>query len=142
MKRANRATITGERYLYNIWPLSGFKVTRAKQQLASQETKRSPKKFLDENVIYTDNSLEFGKSCEDLQWSHHTSAPYRSETNGTALRTVRRVTEGTSAQRCFRSPGWMKNGGRFLRMLLTVFCATFKTLTTRDLENRRPTQLL
>ena len=31
MKRANRATITGVRYSYNIWPLSGFKVTRAKQ---------------------------------------------------------------------------------------------------------------
>ena len=37
---------------------------------ASQETERSPRKFLESsekpNVIYTDNSLEFGKSFEDL----------------------------------------------------------------------------
>ena len=45
------------------------------------------------NVIYTDNSLEFGKACEDLSWS----TPHRSETNGIAERAVRRVKEGTSA---------------------------------------------
>ena len=48
-------------------------------------------------VIYTDNSLEFGKSCEDLSWNHCTSTPHRSETNGIAERAVRRVKEGTSA---------------------------------------------
>ena len=48
-------------------------------------------------VIYTDNSLEFGKACEDLSWNHCTSTPHRSETNGTAERAVRRVKEGTSA---------------------------------------------
>ena len=55
------------------------------------EPDRNPK------VIYTDNSLEFGKSCEDLSWNHCTSTPHRSETNGIAERTVRRVKEGTSA---------------------------------------------
>ena len=49
------------------------------------------------NVIYTANSLEFGKACEDLSWNHCTSAPHRSETNGIAERAVRRVKEGTSA---------------------------------------------
>ena len=44
-----------------------------------------------------DNSLEFGKACEDLSWSHCTSTPHRSETNGVAERAVRRVKEGTSA---------------------------------------------
>ena len=48
-------------------------------------------------VIYTDNSLEFGKTCEDLSWNHCTSTPHRSETNGIAERAVRRVKEGTSA---------------------------------------------
>ena len=61
----------------------------------SQETQRSLQKFLgpDRNpkVNYTDNSLKFGKACEDLSWNHCTSAPHRSETNGIAERAVRRV---------------------------------------------------
>ena len=61
----------------------------------SQETHRSLQKFLEPErkpkVIYTDNSLEFGKACEDLSWNHCTSTPHRSETNGIAERAVRRV---------------------------------------------------
>ena len=67
----------------------------------SQETQRRLQKFLEPerkpNVIYTDNSLEFGKACEDLSWNHCTSTPHRSETNGIAERAVRRVKERTSA---------------------------------------------
>ena len=67
----------------------------------SQETQRSLQKFLEPErspkVIYTDNSLEFGKACGDLSWNHCTSTPHRSETNGIAERAVRRVKEGTSA---------------------------------------------
>ena len=67
----------------------------------SQETQRSLQKFLEPDwkpkVIYTDNSLEFGKSCEDLSWNRCASTPHRSETNGIAERAVRRVKEGTSA---------------------------------------------
>ena len=67
----------------------------------SEETQRSLQKFLEPErkpkVIYTDNSLEFGKACEDLSWNHCTSTPHRSETNGIAERAVRRVKEGTSA---------------------------------------------
>ena len=67
----------------------------------SQETQRSLQKFLEPDrkpkVIYTDNSLEFGKACEDLSWNHCTSTPHRSETNGIAERAVRRVKEGTPA---------------------------------------------
>ena len=67
----------------------------------SQETQRSLQKFLEPErkpkVIYTDNSLEFGKACEDLSWNHCTSTPHRSETNAIAERAVRRVKEGTSA---------------------------------------------
>ena len=61
----------------------------------SQETQRCLQKFLEPErkpkVIYTDNSLEFGKACEDLSWNHCTSTPHRSETNGIAERAVRRV---------------------------------------------------
>ena len=67
----------------------------------SQETQRSLQKFLEPDrkpkVIYTDNSMEFGRVCEDLSWNHCTSTPHRSETNGISERAVRRVKEGTSA---------------------------------------------
>ena len=67
----------------------------------SQETQRSLHKFLEPErkpkVIYTNNSLGFGKACEDLSWNHCTSTPHRSETNGIAERAVRRIKEGTSA---------------------------------------------
>ena len=67
----------------------------------SHETQRSLQKFLEPErnpkVIYSNNSLEFGKACEDLSWNHCTSTPHRSETNGIAERAVRRVKEGTSA---------------------------------------------
>ena len=62
---------------------------------------KSLQKFLEPTrkpkVIYTDNSLEFGKSCEELSWNHCTSTPHRSETSGIAERAVRRIKEGTSA---------------------------------------------
>ena len=67
----------------------------------SQETQRSLHKFLEPDrkpkVIYTDNSLEFGKACEDFSWNHCTSTPHRSETYGIPERAVCRVKEGTSA---------------------------------------------
>ena len=67
----------------------------------SQATEKSLRKFLEPSqkpkVIYTANSLEFGKSCEDLSWNHRTSTPGRSETHGIAERATRRVKEGTSA---------------------------------------------
>ena len=67
----------------------------------SQETQRSLQNFLEPErkpkVIYTDNSLEFGKDCEDLSWNHCAPTSHRSETNGIAERAVRRVKEGTSA---------------------------------------------
>ena len=61
---------------------------------SSQETLKNPMKFLEPmrkpKVIYTDNSLEFGKSCEEISWNHCTSTPHRSETHGIAERAVRR----------------------------------------------------
>ena len=67
----------------------------------SQEASKNLMKFLEPSrkpkVIYTDSSLEFDRSCEELSWNHCTSTPHRSETNGIAERAVRRVKEGTSA---------------------------------------------
>ena len=50
----------------------------------SQETERSLRKFLEPSekpeVIYTDNSLEFGTACEELSWNHLyiNASPFRS----------------------------------------------------------------
>ena len=50
------------------------------------ETERILQKFLepDKNpkVIYTHNSMEFGKACEDLSWNRCTSTPHRWELMG------------------------------------------------------------
>ena len=65
----------------------------------SQETEKSSRKFFEPSkkpkVIYTVNSVEFGKSCEHLSWNHRSSTRHRSETNEIAERAVRRVKEGT-----------------------------------------------
>ena len=47
--------------------------------------------------VFFDNSLEFGKACEDVSWNHFTSTHHRFETNGIAERAVRRIEEGPSA---------------------------------------------
>ena len=68
---------------------------------SSPETQRNLMKFLEPTrkpkVIYTDKSLEFGKSCEELSWNHCALTPHRSETHEIAERAVRRVKEGTSS---------------------------------------------
>ena len=68
---------------------------------SSHETRKKLSTFLEPSqapiVVCADNSMEFGKACEDLSWNHRTSTPHRSETNGIAERAVRRVKEGTSA---------------------------------------------
>ena len=99
MKDVSLDIIIDTLWWYKIWQLSGYNPTHVKQ--TSQETQKSLRKFLEPTgkpkVIYTDNSLEFGKSCEELTWNHRTSTPHRSETNGIAERAVRSVKEGTSA---------------------------------------------
>ena len=82
------------------WPLNGSSRIRVEQKL-HRKPREACKSFLEPErkpkVIYTDNSLEFGKACEDLSWNHCTSTPHRSETDGIAERAVRRAQEGTSA---------------------------------------------
>ena len=74
-------------------------------------------------VIYTDNSLEFGKACEDLSWNHCTLTPHRSETHG----------EGTSA---VLLQSGLKNGGQ-IPWNGVPMCETFKIYY---LMGRRPTK--
>jgi len=66
----------------------------------TEETIEAFQKFLGPNAVakhvYTDNSKEFEKAMKKLGFSHDTSTPHRSETNGIAERAVRRVKEGTS----------------------------------------------
>ena len=95
MKDVNLETIIDMQSWCGTWPPNESSHIRAKQKLLRKQ--RSLQKFLEPyrkpKVIYTDNSLEFGKACEDLSWNHCTSTPHRSETNGIA----ERVKEGTSA---------------------------------------------
>ena len=96
----NLETIIDMQSWCRTWPPNGSSRIRARQKLLRKH-KRSLQKFLEPNrkpkVIYTDDSLEFGKACEDLSWNHCTSTPHRSETNAIAERGVRREKEGTSA---------------------------------------------
>ena len=77
VKEVNRSTIIAMSWWYKTWQLSGSNPTCKTK--TSQETQKSLMKFLEPTrkpkVIYTDNSLEFGKSCEELSWNHCASTP-------------------------------------------------------------------
>ena len=51
----------------------------------SQETEKNLRKFLEKSqkpkVTYTNDSLEFGKPCDELSWNHRTATPHRAETS-------------------------------------------------------------
>ena len=101
------------------WPPNGSSRIRAKQRLHRRrrvfESSSSRRKD-----IYTDSSLEFGKSCEDLSWNHRTSTPHRSETNGIAERAVRLVDKRNFLQYCCNQD-WMKDGGMILLNAIAIF---------------------
>ena len=111
----------------------------------SQETQRSLQKFLEPErkpkIIYTDNSLEFGKACEDLSWNHGTSTPHRSETDGIAERAVRRVKEGTSAvllQSGLNESWWADSMECYTYLInVTDLFSDGKTLYERRFTDRR-----
>ena len=58
-------------------------------------------------IIYTDNSKEFDKTCEDLFLNHRTSKPHKLETNGIAERAFRKLRLQFG---CIQV--WMKHGGQ------------------------------
>ena len=78
-----------------IFPLNGFNLVRSKQRLYRRRYRvhgNSPSRRKNQMLfIYTDNSLELGKSCEDLSWNHRTSTLHRSDASGIAGRAVRRL---------------------------------------------------
>ena len=83
----NLDTIIDTLQWYKTWQHSGYNHAHVKQKLLKKR-KKSSQKFLEPTrkpkVIYTDNSQEFGKACEELTWNHSSSTPHRSETNGIA----------------------------------------------------------
>ena len=133
----------------SIWPEHFLTQDLATQWIQSypckpktfQETEKSLRKFLEPsekpNVIYIDNALEFGKSCEDVSWNHRTSTRHRSETNGVVETAVRRVKEGTLA--VLLQSGL--DGGLILWNAIAIcetsktFCQMGKLLTKGDSEN-------
>ena len=99
MKFLNLKTIIDIQSWCRTWPPNGSNHIRAIQKLLRKHKGACNSSWsqIRTKVIYADNSLEFGKACEDFSWNHCTSTPHRSETNGIAERAVRRVKEGTSA---------------------------------------------
>ena len=59
----------------------------------AEETTSNLRRFLpleqDPFLVCTNNSLEFTKSCDDLNWNHDKATPLGAETNGIAERAVR-----------------------------------------------------
>ena len=75
--------------------------------------------------VSTDNSKEFIKACQDLQWTHDTNATYRWEANGILEEpSVRRVKKGTAT--AMVQEAFPMNGGT-LRWNVIATCATCMT---------------
>ena len=127
MKKVNHATIIDTPLSYKIWQHSGYNPTRAKQKLL-RRPRRAKKKFLEPTrkpkVIYTDTSLEFGKSCEELSWKiivrqRHTDRKQM----GLLKEQCAELKKGHLRYCC--NQVWMKNGGR-IPWSVTAICETFK----------------
>ena len=87
-------------WLCKTWRLNGFEVIHAKTNQLRRPGDIFEHSYTGENpsASYTENSLAFIKACEELDWNYERSTPYRSATNGSAARVVRRVKEGTSSE--------------------------------------------
>ena len=120
-EEVNLETITDTLSWYKILLLNGFSLTRVKRSLhmrRQEVCQNSWSRRTDRKLYITDNSIEFGKACEDFSWNH------RSETNGTAERAVRRVKKERPL--CHYAQAWMKDGGLVL-WLTTAICEMYKT---------------
>ena len=88
----------------------------------TKKTEKSLRKFLEPlqkpKDIHTDNSLEFGESCEKLSWNHGTSTPHRCETNGIATKSTWRNFSRTDTIRI----GWKMVGWSCGMLLLPAKC--------------------
>ena len=98
VKDVNLETNIGLLSWYKTWQLSGSNLYPCKNKNLSDNGEELTKVLRGDEepkVMYTDNSVEFGRSCEELSWNPPT--PHSSEINGIAERAVRRIKEGTSA---------------------------------------------
>ena len=92
----SRVCIINMQWLCRTWRRNGFKVTHAKPDQVRKRREVLEHSYVQKKnplSIYSDNSLEFNKACEELNWNHERST----ETNGIAERAVRRVKEDTSS---------------------------------------------
>ena len=93
----------------------------------SQETQRSLQKFLEPNrklkVIFTDNSLEFGKDCEDLSWNHLRQHHTDRKQMGLLREQCAESRKGHLQYCC--NQVWVMNCGR-IPGNVTAICETFK----------------
>ena len=80
-----------------IWPLNdGYNLTRAKPKFLRKH--KSLLKFLEPTAkpkvsLKLTFPWSLAKACGELFWSHRTSAPHRSETNGIVEKASRRIKE-------------------------------------------------
>ena len=111
---------------YETWQLSGCKSYPCKTK-TSQETQKSLQKFLEPTrktgVIYTDNSWEFGKQCEDISLSHSTWTLHRSEIMGLLREQCAELRKDICGTVAIRS-GWKMVGGFPWNVI--AICETFK----------------
>ena len=75
-------------------------------------------------VISTDNSLEFGKACEDLSWNHCTSTPHRSDHKWDCWKSSAQSKKKAPLPHCC-NPVWVKTGGQIPWNAVPI-CETFK----------------
>ena len=109
----------------------------------SEESERSLLKFLEPSrkpkVIYTHNSLEFGKACEDLSWNHCTSTLTIQKRMGLLREQYAELKKGHLLYFCKQV--WMKIGGRIpwdataIRETYKIACLMGKQRSKVDLEN-------
>ena len=131
MKKVNRVTIIDMPWCLQILATQSLQSHPCKTKNFPGDPEE-PNATRKPKVIYTADSLEIGKSCEDLSWNHCTYTPHRSETSGIAERAVRRVKEGTSAVllQSGLNESWLAHS-----MNVTPICETFKISC---LMGRRP----
>ena len=100
---------------------------------SSFETKKALQKFLgpqgDAKHVYSDNSKEIAKACDDIGLSADTSVPHRKQTNGIAENAVRKVKEGTS---CALAQSKLSDGWWQLATLCYWFLRCIVDITTHE----------
>ena len=143
----NLDTVTDTHSWYKILPHNGLNPIRAKRRLHRSRKRvcESSSSRCKSQKLFADNTLEFGKTCEDLSWNHRTSTPHRCETNGIADRAIRRI-KRRELLLCRCNLAWMKKWWSasmecycFLRNVQDLL-ADGKIFTKGDSENHSNAQ--